>query len=65
MPKDFVSGIAQVDSLSLTRSNGTVVQTVPAVSQVEFTQRVNLSEILSAAQVPPLRCRRAAAVARS
>ena len=37
---------------SLTRSNGTVVQTVPAVSPVEFTQRVNLSEILSADHAP-------------
>ena len=52
MPEEFVSGIAQVDSLSLTRSNGTVVQTVPAVSPVEFTQRVNLSEILSADHAP-------------
>ena len=52
-PGDFVSYIVQVDSLSLTRSDGTVVQTVPAVSQVDFTQLVNLSEILTADQVPP------------
>jgi hypothetical protein len=52
-PGDFVSYIVQVDSLSLTRSNGSIVQTVPAVSQVDFTQLVNLSEILTADQVPP------------
>ena len=52
-PGDFVSYIVQVDSLSLTRSNGNIVQTVPAVSQIDFTQRVNLAEILTADQVAP------------
>ena len=52
-PGDFVSYIVTVDSLTLTRSDGTVVQTVPLASQVDFTQLVNLSEILTAHQVPP------------
>jgi hypothetical protein len=49
---DFTSYIVNVDSLQLTRADGTVVETVPVTTQVDFTQLVNLSEILSAAQVP-------------
>jgi hypothetical protein len=49
---DFSSYIVNVDSLQLTRSDGTVVETVPVTTQVDFTQLVNLSEIISAAQVP-------------
>ena len=52
-PGDFVSYIVKVDSLSLTRSDGTVVQTVPTATQVDFTQLVNLSEILTAYPLPP------------
>ena len=51
-PGDFVSYIVSVDSLSLTRSDGTVVQTVPVTTQVDFAQLVNLSEIVSADQIP-------------
>lgn len=51
-PGDFVSYIVDVDSLTLTRSDGTVVQTVPVTTQVDFAQLVNLSEIVSADQVP-------------
>jgi hypothetical protein len=51
-PGDFVSYIVNVDSLSLTRSDGTVVQTVPVTTQVDFAQLVNLSEIVSADQIP-------------
>ncbi len=39
-------------SLQLTRSDGTVVQTVPVTTQVDFAQLVNLSEIISADQIP-------------
>jgi hypothetical protein len=49
---DFTSYIVNVDSLQLTRADGTVVETVPVTTQVDFTQLVNLSEIISAAQVP-------------
>ena len=52
-PGDFVSYIVTVDSLTLTRSDGSVVQTVPTTSQVDFSQLVNLSEVLSAEQLPP------------
>ncbi len=51
-PGDFVSYMVKVDSLTLTRSDGTVVQTVPITSQVDFAQLVNLSEIMSAQQIP-------------
>jgi hypothetical protein len=51
-PGDFVSYIVNVDSLTLTRSDGTVVQTVPVTTQVDFAQLVNLSEIVSADQIP-------------
>lgn len=52
-PGDFVSYIVNVDSLTLTRADGTVVQTVPVKTQVDFAQLVNLSEIVSADQIPP------------
>ncbi|MGO9426537.1 MAG: DUF4382 domain-containing protein [Steroidobacteraceae bacterium] len=51
-PGDFVNYIVNVVSLQLTRSDGTVVQTVPASTQVDFAQLVNLSEIISAGQIP-------------
>ncbi len=51
-PGDFVSYIVNIVSLTLTRSDGTVVQTVPTTTQVDLAQLVNLSEILSADQVP-------------
>lgn len=51
-PGDFVSYVVNVDSLTLTRSDGTVVQTVPVSTQVDFAQLVNLSEIVSADQIP-------------
>jgi hypothetical protein len=51
-PGDFVSYIVKVDSLTLTRSDGTVVQTVPVTTQVDFAQLVDLSEIVSADQIP-------------
>ncbi len=51
-PGDFLSYIVNVVSLQLTRSDGTVVQTIPVVTKVDFAQLVNLSEIVSAAQIP-------------
>ena len=44
---DFDSYIVNVVSLQLTRDDGTVVQTVPVSTQVDFSQLVSLSEILS------------------
>lgn len=51
-PGDFLSYIVKVVSLQLTRSDGTVVQTLPVTTTVDFSQLVNLSEIVSAAQIP-------------
>ena len=51
-PGDFLSYIVTVDSLQLTRSDGTVVQTLPVKTTVDFAQLVNLSEVVSAAQIP-------------
>lgn len=51
-PGDFLSYIVNVVSLQLTRADGTVVQIVPTTTQVDFAQLVDLSEIVSAAQIP-------------
>jgi hypothetical protein len=51
-PGDFLSYIVNVTSLQLKRADGTVVETLPTTTQVDFSQLVNLSEILSARQVP-------------
>jgi hypothetical protein len=52
MPGDFVSYMVNIVSLKLTRSDGTTVETVPATTTVDFAQLVNLSEVLTARQVP-------------
>ncbi len=51
-PGDFLSYMVTVNSLQLTRQDGKVVQTVTNSTPVDFAQLVNLSEIISAAQVP-------------
>ena len=51
-PGDFVNYVVNVVSLQLTRSDGTVVQTVPAPTQVDFARLVSLSEMISAGQIP-------------
>src|SRR5690349_15068080 len=52
MPGDFVSYVVNVVSLQLMRADGTTVETVPATTTVDFARLVNLSEVLSARQVP-------------
>ena len=52
MPGDFLSYMVNVVSLKLTRSDGATVETVPAVTTVDFAKLVNLSEVISAQQVP-------------
>ena len=49
---DFDSYLVTVDAITLTRSDGTVVQVVPTTTQVNFAQLVNLSEIITAATIP-------------
>jgi hypothetical protein len=51
-PGDFISYMVNVVSLQLKRADGTVVETVPVTTQVDFAQLVNLSEIISAGQIP-------------
>jgi hypothetical protein len=51
-PGDFISYLVNVVSLQLTRADGTVVETLPVTTQVDFAQLVNLSEIISADQIP-------------
>ncbi len=51
-PGDFLSYLVNVTSVQLKRADGTVVETLPATTQVDFAQLVNLSEVLSAKQVP-------------
>lgn len=52
MPGDFLSYMVNIVSVTLTRADGTTVETVPVTTTVDFAQLVNLSEVLSAAQVP-------------
>lgn len=51
-PGQFLSYLVTVDSLQLTRADGTVVETVPNATQVDFAQLVDLSEILTTEQIP-------------
>ena len=51
-PGDFLSYLVNVVSLQLTRADGTVIETVPVTTQVDFAQLVNLSEVVSAQQIP-------------
>jgi len=51
-PGDFLSYIVSVASLKLTRSDGTVVETVPASTQEDFAQLVNLADLISSEQIP-------------
>jgi hypothetical protein len=50
---DFLSYIVSVTSLQLQTANGTSVETIPAAAKVDFAQLVDLSEVLSAGQIPP------------
>lgn len=51
-PGDFLSYMVDVVSIKLTRADGTVIETLPMTTQVDFAQLVNLSEIISAKQIP-------------
>ncbi|MEJ0100745.1 MAG: hypothetical protein WDO12_13980 [Pseudomonadota bacterium] len=48
---DFLSYTVNITSLKLTKANGTVVETLPATSQIDFAQLVDLSEVLNAGQI--------------
>lgn len=49
---DFLSYIVSLTSLQLQTSNGTMVETIPATTKVDFAQLVDLSEVLGAGQIP-------------
>jgi hypothetical protein len=51
-PGDFLSYKLTVVSLNLTSANGTTIETLPAATHVDFAQLVDLSEVISARQVP-------------
>ena len=50
---DFLTYQVNLMSLQLQKSDGTLVETLPATTAVDFVQLINLSEILSARQIPP------------
>ncbi len=49
---DFVRYELEVVSLSLTRANGTEVETIPLETRIDFADLVDLTEFLTAATVP-------------
>src|SRR6185295_15086633 len=49
---DFLSYNVDVVSLSLKRANGTMVETLPAATRIDFAQYVDLTEFLTAATIP-------------
>ena len=49
---DFLSYTVDVVSLKLKRSNGTVVETLPATTRIDFAQYVDLTELLTVGTVP-------------
>lgn len=49
---DFLSYQVGLVSLRLQKADGTLVETLPATTMVDLVQLINLSEILSARQVP-------------
>jgi hypothetical protein len=51
-PGDFQSYVVDVTSLELVRPNGTVVETIPATTRIDFAELVDLAEVLAARQVP-------------
>lgn len=49
---DFLSYAVDVVSLKLKRANGTVVETLPNQTRVDFSQYVDVTEFISAATIP-------------
>ena len=49
---DFQSYTVDVVSLKLTKASGASVETLPATTRVDFEQLVDLSELISAGQIP-------------
>jgi hypothetical protein len=51
-PGDFLSYTIDVTSLTLTKANGTVVETLPQKTRIDFAQYAELTEFLTGATVP-------------
>ncbi|MFQ5635600.1 MAG: metallophosphoesterase [Gammaproteobacteria bacterium] len=49
---DFVAYAVDVTSITLERADGTIVETLPNRTRIDFTQYVDLTEMFTAAQVP-------------
>lgn len=49
---DFLAYAVDVTSISMTRADGTEVETLPQTTRVDFAQYVELSELLTVATVP-------------
>ena len=49
---DFLSYTVDVTSLKLRKASGATVETLPATTRVDFAQLVDLSELISAGQIP-------------
>jgi hypothetical protein len=52
-PGDFITYLVEVDSLKLTRTDGLVVEALPAPARVDFAGLTNLSEIIGAERIAP------------
>jgi hypothetical protein len=50
---DFLSYKVNLVSLQLQKSDGTMVETLPATTAVDFVQLISLSEVISTRQIPP------------
>lgn len=51
-PGDFTTYTVDVVSLTLTKANGAVVETVPVTTRVDFAQYTEVTEFLTAATIP-------------
>ncbi len=51
-PGDFVNYTVDVESITLTKVNGTVVETLPLSTRIDFSQYTEMTEFLTAATVP-------------
>src|SRR3974390_130205 len=49
---DFISYAVDVTSLTLTKADGTVVETLPQKTRIDFAQLVDLSEFVTSATIP-------------
>ena len=49
---DFLSYIVTLTALQLQTANGTSVETLPTATKVDFAQLVDLTEVISAGQIP-------------